>query len=613
MAGRITSDARHIYVAGNVVEMMGIAKRVGGKWNGTEWVFPLFKAPQVEAEFPATYRRTEPFLELLTTGDVISEAYEYKELDPLPPIPLTATGPNLDPWEHQVRAYHFSMYLPRGAMLYMGMATGKSRVLVDYAQNRPGCKLVLITAPVAVLDDDTWVKQFAKYCLKPYRIIQLFNMPVAKRIDVAKAFIKAYANDDSLLVITTNHASFINDKFVEWAERVKWDVFGIDESSKFKENSGAQSKGATRVAKKSERVMLLTGTPNPHSIEDTFAQFRMIDPTVFGSTITEYRAQYCEYVNETLESGRVVPRLVGIKNEEHWRKRFYSLAYHVDRAVLNLPPVQHITRGFTMEPKAWKHYRELSEEYTTALETLDDCEECANTRFAMNLCYLCNGTGSIAGQGCSTCFATGAINDDCPACVKRVSVTNVLAKAMKLHQLTGGWLNGEEIHRGKLQALISILEELDDNEPVVVFARFTKDIDNIRAAGNYLGREVLELSGNLKQTKEWQRGEAPILAAQISSGAMGIDLTRAAYCVYYSVGTSLGDYLQSEARVHRPGQERSVTYYHLVAKGTIDASIRRALRLRQAVLASLMHDSQEGFSEGDDGTDDVGLAARLPA
>lgn len=610
MAGRINSDARHVYVAGNVVQMMGIAKRIGGKWNGSEWVFPLFKAPQVNQEFPADYTRTEQFLELLDKGDTISEAYQYKELDVLPPIPVTVTDPA--PWKHQLQAYHFANHLPRGAMLYMGMATGKSRVLVDYIQNKPGPKLVLITAPVAVLDDDTWVKQFARYCAVPYRIIQLFNMPVLKRIELAKAFIKAYESDGSILVITTNHASFINAKFVEWAERVPWTVFGVDESSKFKENMGAQSKGATRVSKKAGLVMALTGTPNPHSIEDTFAQFRMIDPAVFGSTITEYRAQFCEYVNETLDSGRVVPRLVGVRNEEEWRKRFYALAYHVDRAVLNLPPVQHITRGFTMEPKAWKHYRELSEEYTTALQTLEDCPTCANTRFSMEPCYLCAGTGKLGEHGCSTCFALGVINDDCSDCIKRVSVTNVLAKAMKLHQLTGGWLNGEEIHRGKLQALISILEELEPDEPVVVFARFTKDIDNIRAAGMYLDRGVLELSGKVKETKEWQAGQAPILAAQISSGAMGIDLTRAAYCIYYSVGTSLGDYLQSEARVHRPGQERSVSYYHLVAKGTIDASIRRALRQRQAVLASLMHDSQMGFSEDDDGAGELGLTEAMP-
>ena len=64
--------------------------------------------------------------------------------------------------------------------------------------------------------------------------------------------------------------------------------------------------------------------------------------------------------------------------------------------------------------------------------------------------------------------------------------------------------------------------------------------------------------------------------------------TRAAYCVYISVGFALGDYEQSLARVHRPGQDRTVFYYHLVARGTVDESTYQALRTRKNLVEAVL-------------------------
>ena len=72
-------------------------------------------------------------------------------------------------------------------------------------------------------------------------------------------------------------------------------------------------------------------------------------------------------------------------------------------------------------------------------------------------------------------------------------------------------------------------------------------------AAKRTGRTSSELSGRVNTLPEWQEGKTDVIAVQIQAGGVGIDLTRASYCVYYSVGFSLGDYEQSLARVHRPG------------------------------------------------------------
>jgi len=129
---------------------------------------------------------------------------------------------------------------------------------------------------------------------------------------------------------------------------------------------------------------------------------------------------------------------------------------------------------------------------------------------------------------------------------------------------------------------------LPRDEPIVVFARFTDEIDRILKAFKTAGRTFGEVTGRRKDLDSWYDGKINSLAVQIQAGGVGIDLTRARYAVYWSTGFSLGDYEQSLARVHRPGQTRSVNYIHLIAKGTIDEKIYGALKSRANLVESVL-------------------------
>jgi SNF2 family DNA or RNA helicase len=112
----------------------------------------------------------------------------------------------------------------------------------------------------------------------------------------------------------------------------------------------------------------------------------------------------------------------------------------------------------------------------------------------------------------------------------------------------------------------------------VVFCKFRHDLDVVKRASEKAGFLYAELSGRKSQLKQWTEGEADVIGVQIQSGGSGISLVRARYCVYFSATYSLGDYLQSLKRIHRPEQLRPVTYYHLVGQGTIDQDIYQALQ-----------------------------------
>jgi SNF2 family DNA or RNA helicase len=54
------------------------------------------------------------------------------------------------------------------------------------------------------------------------------------------------------------------------------------------------------------------------------------------------------------------------------------------------------------------------------------------------------------------------------------------------------------------------------------------------------------------------------------------------------VGYSLSDYDQFCARVHRPGQDRPVVYFHLIAENTVDQAIYKAIERKRDIIECVL-------------------------
>jgi SNF2 family DNA or RNA helicase len=180
----------------------------------------------------------------------------------------------------------------------------------------------------------------------------------------------------------------------------------------------------------------------------------------------------------------------------------------------------------------------------------------------------------------------------------KVNVSNALVRLLKLAQLTGGFVKSDDgrsidVGESKAKVLSDVLEDLS-NEPVVVFCRFHNDLDTVKRVCMAHGLTFSELSGRMNHLKAWQDGESDVLIVQINAGSEGIDLTRAAFCVYYSVGFSLGTFEQSQARIDRPGQTRPVTYIHLQARNTIDEVIHKSLEAKREVVGFVLDMAKAG-------------------
>lgn len=441
-------------------------------------------------------------------------------------------------WQHQSEAVAFAR-ARRGSMLAMDMGTGKTLTSIAVA-HAVKARRVLIACPLSVVG--TWPREFATHSALPWRVVACDRGSVAKKAADARVALDLAIARSEAIAIVVNHESLWRPPFSTLLAEVDWDLFILDESHRAKAPGGKLSRFLSEFTKRAPlmRRLALTGTPMPHSPLDLYAQYRLLDRSIYGTSAQRFRMRYAEM------GGFEGREIVAWRNTEELMAKFRRIAFEARKQdVLDLPEEVDVEIEVELEPAAMKVYRQIDRAFWAEVE---------------------KGT---------------------------VTASNALVKLLRLQQLSSGLLRlddgaGDEvISTAKAGALRDILE--DTREPVVVFGRFVHDLDVVAAATEAAGRTYGEVSG---RRKDLDASRMPlwcdVLGVQIQAGGVGVDLTRASTAVFLSTGFSLGEYVQARARLHRPGQTRRVTFVHVVAKGTIDARVAKALAARAEVVESLL-------------------------
>ena len=445
-------------------------------------------------------------------------------------------------WRHQEEAVRFARCRP-ATLLNLGLGAGKTRVALSLLDEWDA-RNVLILAPKAVVTTGTWQRE-ADRANSNIRPVPLTGT-TAHRLKVVRAA-------SSAMCWVTNYESIWRSGLKEWALKQEWDAVVLDESTKIKAPGGVASRFVAALTSRAKRRLALTGTPLAHSPLDAYGQFRFLDPEIFGTSMVRFRNRYAVVQNERTRAGRTYPKVTGWQNMDEFHEKFHSITFTVrSEDVLDLPPLMVERMTFELDPATMKVYRALKKDLV-----------------------------AMVGNGIVTA-ANGGV------------------ALLRLQQITGGYAREMEggyvdLGRAKLDNLSDLLEGTQGS-PVVVWTRFTRDIDRIREVCEAMGRTPYELSGAVNSVDLWKRSKAGVLMANIQAGARGVDFTHARYAIYYSIGFSLDDYLQSLKRLHRPGQEHPVTAYQLAAKGTVDEYIYRAIEERrdlvEAVLSGIMEENE---------------------
>lgn len=433
--------------------------------------------------------------------------------------------------------------------LFLEPGTGKTKIAIDFmAAAFVQKKLTrgLVVCPKTAFT--VWRDQMRQHCPVPYRLILL---PKGSRKKL-KA-LRSIKRDNTLLtVVVVNYESTwrIEEAIVKFGPQ----VIIADEGHRIKNRTAKQSRCLYRLAAALDPYrLLLTGTPIANKPLDVFGQMLFIDDSVFGRSWSEFSTRYAEY------GGYLGHEVKRYKNMDDFKRRVLSAATVLTKEeCLDLPPQSFEKLPVEIDGKALKHYKEMVRNFVTYLDETGD---------------------------------------------KRASATIVLTQMLRLSQMTGGFITDEEgdhiqVGSQKLEVLEDKLEDLmESEERVVVFARFRWEIEAIHricsqrkwTAFTYYGKSA-NRDYNLEQ---FQKLKGPgVFIAQIATGSEAIDLTAAAYTIFYSWDYSLIHWTQAHDRTHRSGQARKVVYYYLIAEGTIDQHIYNSMQQKEEFASILKNKSR---------------------
>jgi len=88
--------------------------------------------------------------------------------------------------------------------------------------------------------------------------------------------------------------------------------------------------------------------------------------------------------------------------------------------------------------------------------------------------------------------------------------------------------------------------------------------------------------------RRFQSGEADLFLISLKAGGTGINLTGADYVIHLDPWWNPAVEDQATDRAHRIGQDKPVTVYRLVARGTVEEKILALHGSKRALVASVL-------------------------
>lgn len=457
------------------------------------------------------------------------------------------------PWPYQ--SYCVEQILEReNVALWLDMGLGKTVITLTAIKRlkyeRWACGRVLVIAPKAVAEA-VWQKESAKWQhLNGFRVSEILGS-AAQRL----AALPENTAADVYVINRENVAWLVG----HYQNRWPFDTVVIDEASSFKNPQAKRFKALRAVRPHINRMIELTGTPRPRSLEDLWAQIYLLDSGQrLGRTLTAYRQAFFvpgRRNRTTIFDYRPVPGA-----EEAIFERLADICISMKASdYLDLPDLIYNNIPVRLDPAARKSYDRL--ERDALLEVDPESIITAGTAAALDnkLLQLCN----------------GAVYDE----DRRVI----------------------PVHECKIEVLLECVESLGGEHAVICY-NFRHDLDRLLAALKPLGLRVAVYKG-AEQERAWNAGEIDLLLLQPASCAYGLNLQGGGHhMIWFGLTWNLEHYAQTNKRLHRQGQEHPVMIHNLVVEGGRDEDVIASLedkdagqeRLLEALKARLARAWEEG-------------------
>lgn len=451
------------------------------------------------------------------------------------------------PFLHQ-QAYLQRFWEEPVAAVFAEMGTGKSFMLINniamlYDQGKINGALVV--APKGVYKN--WANSEIPKHMPEHIVHRMAVWSPTPRKAEKEAMDKLFEITEDLKILIMNIEAFSTAKGTAFAERFllcHTAFMAIDESTTIKTHTAARAKNALKVGRQARYRRISTGSPVTKSPLDLFQQCAFLSYDCLGlHSFYAFQARYAVTVERNVAT-HSFKQIVGYTRLEELQEKLNRFAFRVRKEeCLDLPDKLYTRREVELTPEQIKAYNE------------------------MKLMALAQ-------------FREGM-----------VSTVNALTQIMRLHQIVCGHVkldNGEvkELPNKRVDELLDIIQEHDGK--MIIWANYRHDIDAIKlrlqkeygmnTVATYFGDTEADERQRIVERFQDPNDELRFFVGNPRTGGYGLTLTAANVMVYYSNSFDLEVRMQSEDRAHRIGQTKNVTYIDLIAPGTVDEKIVKALR-----------------------------------
>jgi SNF2 family DNA or RNA helicase len=467
------------------------------------------------------------------------------------------------PFEHQKEALKLS-WAAKTYAYFMEMGTGKSKVLVDniaMLYDKGAIRGAVIVAPKGVYNN-WYTQEFPIHMPDHVEHSMVLWEPSStkkKQLELDTLF----DGKEELKILIINVEAFSSKKGLDFAHRflnifIGKSLIGIDESTTIKNPTAKRTKSILKIGNLASYRRILTGSPVTKSPLDLYSQCEFLDVWHLGHpSYYSFRSRYAKMVTRNFGGRQVqiVDPRDSYRRLDELSDKLKTFSYRVLKEdCLDLPPKVFTKRIVELTAEQKKIYAQLKQ---------------------VAMAFTENG--------------------------KVMSTVNVMTQLMRLHQVTCGTFKADDgsvtqLENNRVQALMDCVEETEGK--VIIWATYREDIKKIVEALKkaYGEASTVEYHGGVDATlrqdniAQFQQVKGPTryFVGNAQTGGYGITLTAANTVIYYSNSYDLEKRLQSEDRAHRIGQTGSVTYVDLVAEGTIDEKIVKALIAKVNIANEIM-------------------------
>lgn len=440
------------------------------------------------------------------------------------------------PHSYQEYAIRYIETHPISALL-IDMGLGKTSITLTAISNMlfdsfEVCK-VLVIAPLRVAKN-TWTDEIKKW-------EHLNSLSYSLIIGNESERLSALSKKADIYIVNRENIDWLVNKS---GYKFDFDMVVIDELSSFKNHQSKRFKSLMKVRPLVKRIVGLTGTPSSNGLMDLFAEFKILD---MGKRLGYFIGQYRNtYFKPDKMNGPIVYSYKPLPNAENaiYEKISDITVSMKANEYLKMPEL--LTSNYVVElsNSEKKQYDEMKK--SLVLEITD------GEITASNAASLSNKLSQMS---------NGAIYDD---------KQNII-----------------EIHSRKLDVLENIIESMN-GKPLLMAYWYKHDFERIakRLESLHIPFSKLDTDTSIER---WNKGEIPVALIHPASAGHGLNLqSGGSTLVWFGLTWSLELYQQTNARLYRQGQKNTVVIQHIIAKGTIDEQILKALQRKDKTQSDLI-------------------------